>query len=119
MRLYSEDIELMKELYYKKKIDIYFFHEKYKLSPAQLARSINKFVDKGLVDFNNNQVVLNKDGVDWIFRNRKILFLEEKSKYWKEIPEEMKQTPIAINSPYKPNLKYLDKEIFKDIEDGK
>lgn len=119
MDLYSEDIEFLKELYYRDKIDLYFFHEKYKLSPAQLARTIRKFEEEELIVLDKRQVILNEKGRNWIFRNRRILFLKEKSKYWKNIPEEMKQDSLAVNELYKPNRKTLDKELFKNIEDGK
>lgn len=119
MDLYSEDIELLKELYSKDKIEFYFFHEKYKLSPAQLARALRKFSEKELIEIENNLVILTKKGREWIFHNRLKLFLSEKSKYWKNIPEEMKQDSLAINELYLPVKKNIDKELFKNIEDGK
>jgi DNA-binding PadR family transcriptional regulator len=119
MDLYSEDIELLKELYSSSEKDLYFFHEKYKLSPAQLARTLKKFESEELIEIKNRIVVLTEKGRKWIFHNRGMLFLKEKSKYWKKIPDEMKQEPLGINELYKPNRSTLDKEIFKNIEDGK
>lgn len=119
MDLYSEDIELLKELYSNDKIELYFFHEKYKLSPAQLGRTLKKFRDAGLIVFDKNSVTLNESGRKWIIGNRRELFLKEKSKYWKKIPKKMKQESLAINELYIPNRKNIDKEIFNNIEDGK
>lgn len=119
MEIYSEDIEILRELISKESVDLYCFHEKYKLSPAQLARVINKFIEINLIIVSNNVISLTKDGNNWVFKNRKVLFLKERKKYWKEIPEEMKQEKIEINELYKPNRKKLDKELFKNIEDGK
>lgn len=119
MDLYSEDIELLKELYSEERIDLYFFHEKYKLSPAQLGRTLKKFKDAGLIILDGQNIILNETGREWIFVNRRVLFLKEKSKYWKVIPEHMKQNSLAINKLYLPKRKSLDKEIFKNIEDGK
>ena len=119
MDLYSEDIELLKELYLREKVDFYFFHEKYKLSPAQLGRTLKKFKDAGFIVLDGQNIVLNETGRKWIIGNRRELFLKEKSKYWKKIPEEMKQDTLAINELYIPDRKKIDKEIFKNIEDGK
>ena len=90
MKLYSEDIEFLKELYERKHVDIYFFHEKYMLSPAQLARTIKKFTDKEIVEFEENLVTLTLKGEKWILSKRKSLFLKEKNKYWKDIAKVMK-----------------------------
>jgi|SRR5690606_5806859 len=119
MELYSEDIEFIKELLDKKKVNLYFFHEKYLLSPAQLARTINKFLEGNLVELNNEEIRLTLEGEKWVVCNRKSLFLNERKKYWKEIPSEMKQASIDINDFYKPNRNKLDTELFKNIEDGK
>lgn len=119
MKFYSEDIEFIKELYDSKKVHLYFFHEKYLLSPAQLARTINKFIEEEIVELNNEVVSLTPKGEEWIICNRKTLFLNEKDKYWKEIPSEMRQKTIGIKDLYKPNRNKIDKELFKNIEDGK
>ena len=118
MDLYSEDIELLKWLYSKDKIEFYFFHEKYRLSPAQLARSLKKFFDLELIEIDNVLIILTQKGREWIFHNRLKLFLSKKSKYWKNIPEEMKQDTLAINELYLPFKKNIDEEILKNIEDG-
>ncbi len=119
IELLSEDIEFLKELYAQNSLDLYFFHEKYQLSPFQLARTIQKFEDNGLIVISGNQITLNEYGRNWIFGNRKYIFLRENVKYWKLIPENMKQPILGINELYIPNRKTLDKEIFKNIEDGK
>lgn len=119
MKFFSEDIEFLKELYEKKKVNIYLFHEKYMLSPAQLARTINKFTDKRIIIFKDNVVTLTKKGEIWIISNRKFLFLKEKNRYWKDIPKEMKQERIGIKDLYRPNKRKIDKELFKNLEDGK
>lgn len=119
MEYYSEDIKFIKELFERKKVNLYFFHEKYLLSPAQLARTIQKFVEEDVVELVNEEVKLTAKGEKWIICNRKSLFLHERKKYWKEIPTEMKQESIEINEFYKPNRNKIDTELFKNIEDGK
>ena len=119
IELYSEDIELLKELYSKTNIDMFFFHEQYKLSPAQLARTLKKFTDAGLIILDSRNIILNENGRRWIIGNRKELFLKEKSKYWKNIPDEMKQDLLNVNELYLPDRKKIDNELFKNIEDRK
>jgi hypothetical protein len=119
MKFYSEDIEFIRELYDRKQVHLYFFHERYLLSPVQLARTINRFIEEGIVELNNEIVSLTPKGEEWIICKRKSLFLNEKDKYWKEIPIKMKQEAIGVKDLYKPNRNKLDKELFKNIEDGK
>lgn len=113
MDIYSEDIELLKELYLREKVDLYFFHEKYKLSPAQLGRTLKKFNDAGYIIIDKQDVILNEIGRKWIIGNRRQLFLKEKSKYWKKVPEEMTQKNLSINELYIPNRKNIDNELFE------
>lgn len=119
MEIYSEDIEFLKELYLENKVDLYFFHEKYRLSPAQLSRTISKFIEKDLITLKDNCVILNETGKKWIVSQRKHLFLNESRKYWKKAPENMMQKTKLINELYKPNRKDIDVELFKNLEDGK
>lgn len=119
LTLFSEDVEFLKELYYKNRLDLYFFHEKYRLSPAQLARTIRKFEELDLIVLSCDQVILLDKGRSWIFANRKNIFLKEKSKYWKVIPVKMCQKVLGVNELYKPNRKKIDKELFENTEDGK
>ena len=118
MEIYSEDIEFLKELYSQNELDLYFFHEKYRLSPAQLSRTINKFLETGLIDLKENKVILNDVGRKWIISHRKKLFLDASRRYWKKVPEDMTQDVICINELYKPNRKEIDVELFKIFEDG-
>lgn len=118
MKLFSEDILLLKELFKTGKTELYFFHEKFMLSPAQLARSLRKFENEGLLIVKEKQVSLTDVGKEWIFENRKNLFVNEREKYWKKVPENMKVPQLGINQLYKPERKKIDKEIFLKLEDG-
>ena len=118
MQMFSEDIEFLKELYLNNKINIYFFHEKYMLSPAQLGRTIRKFAKMKHIIVNDDNVELTENGRKWVIANRKELFLKEKEKLWKVVPAEMERVPIKINETYKLKTKNIDIELFKNIEDG-
>lgn len=116
MYIFSEDIEFMRELYIHNSVSLYFFHEKYMLSPAQLGRTIRKFTNIECVIFNENYIELTEKGRKWVIANRRELFLKTKEKYWKNIPVEMAQEAFQINDTYKP--KKFDSELFKALEDG-
>lgn len=116
MYFFSEDIEFMKELYINNSLSLYFFHEKYMLSPAQLGRTIKKFTDLKYVLVNDFDVVLTEKGRKWIIANRRELFLKTKEKHWKKVPIEMTREVFNINNTYKPTK--LDSELFNKLEDG-
>ena len=80
MQLFSEDIEFVKELFSNNKVNMYIFHEKYMLSPAQLGRVIRKFTEKECIVVNGYDIELTEKGRKWIVTNRKELFLKEKKK---------------------------------------
>ena len=118
MRLFSEDIEFMRELYIYNSVSMYFFHEKYMMSPAQLGRTIRKFTKIGCIRISDSDIELTENGRRWIIANRRELFLKAKEKYWKNIPIEMAQEKFKINDTYKPITKKLDSELFNLLEGG-
>jgi len=105
--LYSEDIELIKELIIHKRLDIYFLHQKYKLSPAQVARSINKFMDQGLIQESNSVISFTEIGIIWVNKNRKSLFNSNRNKYWKEVPKERIVNKKRLYLPLKKEDKHF------------
>lgn len=116
MQLFSEDIEFLRELYAQTSVSMYFFHEKYMLSPAQLGRTIRKFANINCVVLNGDCVELTPKGRNWIVANRRKLFFKVREKYWKNVPTEMLQKSSKIGDAYKPRK--LDSELFKALEDG-
>lgn len=117
MIFFSEDIEFLREIFEVKKISPYHFHQKYLLSPAQMARTLRKFLNLEVIEFKDNEAILTKTGESWIIENRKKIFMNS-NKYWKQVPEYMKQESLEINEVYKPNRKNLDSELFQIFEDG-
>lgn len=106
MNLLPEDIEFIRAIITQKNVSLYHFHEKYMLSPAQLAKTIKKFESIDIVKMSNQYAIkLTVFGRKWIIKNRKLIFLSEKDKYWKIIPEYMLCNSIEINQTYKPNDK--------------
>lgn len=90
MDLFSEDIELIKELIHYRRLDIFLLHEKYRLSPAQVARSLRKFYEDDLIKITGTDIAFTEKGLLWIQENRINLFLNKRNQYWKDIPKEMR-----------------------------
>jgi len=115
MYFFSEDIIILRELFSKGSSTIYYFHEKYLLSPGQLARSLNKLIEMNIAQLNDDELKITDFGIKWTISNRKKIFLEEKELFWKEIPDYMKRDQLVINQMYKPKRKLLDYNYFSKI----
>lgn len=116
MNIYSEDILLLKELYEHNTIDVYLLHSKYRLSPAQVARSILKFTNSNILTSTEDNISITEYGLNWIIANRNFIFLKKRDYIWKVIPEQFSQKKLDINDFSIPKRKTLDKRIFKLIE---
>ncbi|OPC55095.1 hypothetical protein DSC47_11130 [Elizabethkingia miricola] len=116
MKLYSEDIIILKELYISKIVQFYGLHLTHSLSPAQILRCTDKFSKLGIFELDNENISLSEKGKKWIEANKKFIFLKkfqfnnrfDKSKYIIE--------RIEVNSLYKPVIKSIDRRIFKEGE---
>lgn len=117
MQFFSEDIEFLRELYIHRSLDMYFFHKKYMLSPAQLGMIIKKYSQMGYVVLNGRNIELTSAGCNWIVANRKNIFLAEREKYWKQIPFFAQYSRITPGDIYRPNIKKLDPELLKLLEE--
>lgn len=104
---YSEDKELINELIKFKKLDIYFLHQKYKLSPAQVARSVNKFLHQGLIQESDSVISFTELGIIWVNKNRKSLFNSNRNKYWKEVPRDRTVNKKRLYLPLKKEDKHF------------
>ena len=103
--MHSEEIEILRELIKSDSVDLYLFHDKYKMSPAQLSRAVSKFASKSIISINENTITLTPYGKKWIINNRKALFLSPREKYWKQIPSEMQlENQLKVK---KKNKKYM------------
>lgn len=84
MTVTSSDIIIIKSLLQSKIVDIHSLHVDYHLSPAQLQLSISKFINAGIVCVDGIKLRLTQSGSDWIYRNRKALFLDDERRFWKK-----------------------------------
>jgi DNA-binding Lrp family transcriptional regulator len=116
MKIYSEDIIILKELYAKQKVSLYELHEKYRLSPAQIMRCIEKLNSKEIIKIFDDFIVLTKLGAKWIDANRSFIYMQ-KFEYISRFNEELYSIKkIKENSLYKPIIKSLDSKILKEGE---
>lgn len=85
----SSDKKILLELFTERKsIYIYYFHEKYLFSPAQINRFVRKYLEEKIISFDDYKIKLTEHGIKWIVHNRDKIFLSPNKKQWKEIPKE-------------------------------
>ena len=111
MMLHSEDIELIKKLLEKDNVSLYDLHKEFLLSPSQLVVAVDKLLDVGYIILDNMSVSLTDLGKKWLDENASTILVQERTKYWKELPKDMLQKPVAINELYKPNIDKIRKEV--------
>lgn len=85
----SYEKEIFRELYKDRIVEIYFFYEKYGLSPAHIAKFILKCNEKKLVEYSDGKISLTQSGIYYIDKNKKEIYLDSSAR-WKKIPENMK-----------------------------
>jgi predicted methyltransferase len=83
IQIFKEDIIFVREIYTHETIDIYSLHQNFTLSPAQVARLINKFLDLRIIIINGSLVSVTDYGKEWIFANRSALLLQKSNEYGK------------------------------------
>ncbi|PLK44358.1 hypothetical protein [Emticicia sp. TH156] len=84
----TEDRIILKEVFQKSSVDLYYFHSKYQLSIAQIVKSVKKYKILDLINVIDYKIEITEKGRKWIFVNRAKLFLDQDACYWKEIPPE-------------------------------
>lgn len=77
-------------------LDIYDLHEKYRLSPGQVARAVSALEGTKLIsEIKEGFLQLTPEGRKWIMVNRRILFGGEQ--HWKKVPESFRRRRSASN----------------------
>lgn len=82
------------------------FYTRYKMSPSLMFKFIEKYMDKGILIFENGKIFLTSEGRNvamTIVKNKKKSI---KSKY-NNIPIEFKDVKLKINSLYLPDKKKI------------
>ena len=109
---YSEDIEIIRQLIYNGHVNLYDLHIKYRLSPAQISRSVRKLQEEQVIIVDEKTISITNFGREWVIRNRRMLFLDDKRKYWK-LEKDNARFKEGDISPLEYSI-----EILKIIEEG-
>jgi DNA-binding PadR family transcriptional regulator len=89
MFIHSEDREILRDLYSSiESIDVYQFHDKYMLSPGQVARVIRKYEKSGVIEMEGGSISITKMGRKWLIKNRREIFFSVNRDAWEHIPDE-------------------------------
>lgn len=112
-RYSTADREIFKGLYEAASpLPIYHFHEKYLLSPAQVARFVRIFGGEGLVEIDNHHISLTEHGRKWLLVHRHDVFFSIGEKYWKRPWDEWLTNHDEVGifpSPKRMNFAYFRK----------
>jgi len=93
--------------------DLYALHERFLLSPGQLAHAVRAYEADGLVESDGLNARLTQKGRVWVFENRRRLFLNEQRRTWADIPSFIRIRSLAPTEPYLPRLKDVSTNFFK------
>ncbi|MDH5426045.1 MAG: hypothetical protein OEY29_13715 [Gammaproteobacteria bacterium] len=110
--IHSEDREILRDLFINNDVlCLYKFHEKYLLSPGQIARVIRKYIKNNIFETNENTIKLTEHGKKWVYNNRNDIFRAPLNELWKQVPAGFSLNEEKRNEePYKPNFKNIIKQ---------
>lgn len=119
--LSSIDRELLSEIINSEtgELNLYRLHEKFRLSPGQILSSVLKFKERNILEMiDEMNVRLTDTGRGWLIDNRRSLFLQERNRYWREVPEDMLQEKITFDDVIMLTRKRFGSDIYRLIEGG-
>lgn len=112
--IHSEDREILRILYgLSSSVDIFYFHEKYRLSPGQVARVIRKYLADELIYYKDDKLLLSELGRRWLLKNRRQIFWGIADKKWKDIPKEFRVEVSNDHDTKLPSLRTIKKIVEK------
>jgi len=97
------DREILINLIKHEKLDWYYLHEKYRLSPGQLSRSIKKLINLKFITLGDEFVAITKEGLISLISQRNKFLRKNKDEFWTILQEERKGKKIKLNQFYLPN----------------
>ena len=101
----------------KKKIPLFFFHEKYMLSPGQIAFFVKKYSKEQVIAVSDGMISLTTSGREWVLNNTAKVFYRKSTPKWKKVPLEFKGPfTLKINEPYLSWLSYSDMDSFLEYK---
>ena len=116
--IFISDREILVELFRNQnhRVHIYILHEKYGLSPAQVAGTLRKFEPLGIMKLSGYWIELTEFGSRWLLANRMRILGELTTCSWKAIPHGMRAQPQKTDEHYVPKRKRMGKHFFEDME---
>jgi hypothetical protein len=73
---------------------------------------IQKYKDKGILEYEDNRIYLTKEGKDIILKQA--LYKKSSEDKFSNIPSEFIVSKLKINEPYLPNIKTVSADILKN-----
>jgi hypothetical protein len=96
---------------------LFQLHKEYAFSPAQLGSFVRKLGEIGIVELQDDYILLTECGKNWLLSNRNKIFFSQVQYNWQEIPKEMQEIKIDIDSLYLPKVRKLGKHFLEDLSD--
>jgi DNA-binding PadR family transcriptional regulator len=96
------DREVLKNVALKKKVNWYYFHQKYRLSPGQLSRSIRKLVSLEYIIIDDDNIELTPKGQKILYKERNKIFRKNEHESWLKVQDFRKAKNLKIDEFYNP-----------------
>jgi hypothetical protein len=110
----SFEIEIIRALFRSDTwVDSFILHEKYMLSPGQLAHAVRKLLALEIVEMNGLSLRLNDKGRKWVFANRRALFMRGDRRFWATRQDRGPGSSLSPWVPYMPKLNALRPDFFR------
>ena len=88
------------------------FYSRYKIEPDQISVFIQKYKDKGILEYEDNRIFLTKEGKEIILKQ--VLHKKTSKGRFSNIPPEFIVSKLKINEPYLPNINTVSADILKE-----
>jgi len=113
---HSEDREILRHLWAEHDpVKVYLFHEKYLLSPGQIARILRKYSAENIIEIHGDRIALTERGRRWILRNRREIFMHVSAKPWKSIPDVFRNSKSRSGKRFNLSVETLQPILKKKV----
>ena len=86
--LRSEDKIILRDIIEHRKIYLYYFHENYLLSPAQIRSAVDRLKKLGIAKTEKKFLILNEDSVSTAIKYMREI--DKRPKHWRQLSHEKK-----------------------------
>lgn len=115
--LSTADKTILMHLYktYRTPQSLFQLHKEYAFSPAQLGSFVRKLGEIDIIELQDDSISLTEVGKNWLLANRNKIFFSHIQYRWREVPEELREKKIDIDSLYLPKMRKLGKHFLEDL----